>query len=822
MAADTGRLAPLRAHGPWLVDEAGSKVILKGVTYGPFAPNPLGEPWPRVPQLHADLAQIRQLGFNTVRIYEPPTPAVLRACESLGLRLLCGIPWSQHVDFIADRAVRDDAFERVLREAARLRHEPSVVGLLVGNEIEKTLVRWMGPRRAQRFIEDLVEAARQAAPGKLVSYASYPSTEYLVPRNADFAAFNVFLEQRDDFARYLQRLQRIASGRPLVITEFGLDTLVHGEATQHETLLWQRDVCERAAIAGNFWFSYTDEWHRGGKEVTEWSFGIVTADRTPKAIGADLGKEASVSSSVNLPKISVVVCTHNGASTLRACLAALEKQSHPGYEVIVIDDGSTDTTAEIARAFPRVHYERQEHAGLGAARNRGAQLARGEVIAYTDDDCIPDEDWLKHLGRAFEDPRCMAAGGPNLPPAPHTFVEAVVALAPGAPSEVLLNDEEAEHLPGCNLAVRRSGLLAIGGFHEVFTAAGDDVDVCWRLQAHGGKLCFVPSAVVWHHRRSTTRAYLRQQSGYGFAEALLIRHHPKRFAWIGGAQWQGAIYGHPAKFGLVQGQIHFGQYGLAPFQCVYQSPEEAAAWNQCNRLGWWVTALAFLIAGMLSTAFCFAGAVMLAISWLAAWSQAAKARPPSWRHRALLAWMILLQPLVRDAARWRGILRLHARPRGRWQWTWPKWPGDELTRTQVRLRRFRWTGSGRSTRLELLEAILTLAERWRIQKGRVVDPWDLLLISSRGSLFFLRTVTEYHSRNFTVTYLEFSAPALQILRIPRLIRDQRELLSLINDAAKRAHLHRTEGAMPDRPSPACPSDKSPLDSECNSGEISQA
>lgn len=822
VAAHAGQQGQPRARGPWFVDETARKMTLKGVTYGPFAPNARGEPWPEDAQLHADLTHIRQLGFNTVRIYEPPTRAVLRACESAGLRLLCGIPWSQHVDFIAGQTVRKDALGRVRREATRLANEPCVVGLLVGNEIEKTLVRWMGPRRVLRFLEELVETARQAAPEKRVGYATYPSTEYLTPRNADFVAFNVFLEQREDFERYLQRLQILASGRPLVITEFGLDSRTHGEAAQRETLLWQREVCERAGIAGNFWFSYTDEWHRGGEEVTDWSFGLVTTNRIPKAICGSLGKEVSIKPAASLPKISAVVCTRNGAATLRECLAALERQSHPDYEVLLVDDGSTDATAEIAGAFPQVRYERQEHAGLSAARNRGAQLAGGEIIAYTDDDCIPDENWLVHLTRAFEDPCCIAAGGPNLPPAPRTFAEAVVAAAPGAPSEVLLSDDEAEHLPGCNLAIRRSALLAIGGFHEAFTAAGDDVDVCWRLQAHGGKLRFNPSAIVWHHRRATVRAYLRQQSGYGVAEALLIQHHPKRFAWVGGAQWRGAIYGQDRSLGSSIGEIHFGRFGLAPFQCVYQRQEDACAWgHRVAGLGWWIAATLFLVLGLFSKSIALAGAMMVAISCVTAWRQVSRTPPASWRHRALLWWMVLLQPLVRDAARWREILRLRAWPRGKWQWALPRWITQVPMMPPVRLQRFRWIGSENSTRLELLEAIAHGAGKcWRVEKGDTTDRWDLSLISARGSQFYLRTMTEYHGRESTFTFLEASVPALQVLRLTRLLFDIHELQPLIHQAAGQVGLVQDKYQKP--PIDVTDFEKPLLDSPQDACEVSQA
>jgi GT2 family glycosyltransferase len=89
-----------------------------------------------------------------------------------------------------------------------------------------------------------------------------------------------------------------------------------------------------------------------------------------------------------------------------------------------------------------------------------------------------------------------------------------VSLSPGGPVEVLITDDRAEHVPGCNLAVRRTALEEIGGFDPAYTAAGDDVDVCWRLLDGSGRIAFSPAAVVYHHRRDTVRGYLRQQRGW--------------------------------------------------------------------------------------------------------------------------------------------------------------------------------------------------------------------------------------------------------------------------------------------------------------------
>jgi O-antigen biosynthesis protein len=642
------------------------KTFPRGLSYGPFSPNSRSEPFPDDAQLVADLAHIQRLGFDTVRIYHPPTEAFLKEAVRLGLQLIVGIAWTDHVDFMRSASLKLEILQTVRAETTRLQDHPCVIAFLVGNEIEKTLVRWMGPRQVQRFLEKLIEAGRACAPGKLFSYATYPSTEYLIPRNADFLAVNVYLEQRADFAAYLQRLQHLAGNKPLLISEFGLDTAAQGESAQADTFAWFEKECRRAAIAGTVWFSYTDEWFRGGEVVTRWKFGIVDGHRAEKQ-SAQCSVRSTPTSTVHTlttahsPQISVIICTYNGTATLRPCLESLQRLRHTSFEVLLIDDGSTEDIASIAADFPAVRYIRQEHAGLSAARNLGMREACGEILAYTDDDCLADEDWLGHIAAGFDDPQWMACGGPNIPPAPRNEAESIVAAAPGAPAHVMLNDAEAEHLPGCNLTIRKAALEAIGGFREAYRTAGDDVDVCWRLREAGGRLRFMPGAMVWHHRRRSFSAYLRQQRGYGHAEALLMKDHPQHFGPIGGARWRGAIYGDatPAQ-DLAEGSIFHGPLGLGLFQGIYQQSKRChldwlsgmlwiALAGIALLLGWEWLALAFFILSI-SAAVCLRRSLPL---------------PPhqlSWLGQMQLLALCWLHPIVREGARLRGMITLGARP----------------------------------------------------------------------------------------------------------------------------------------------------------------
>ena len=176
-------------------------------------------------------------------------------------------------------------------------------------------------------------------------------------------------------------------------------------------------------------------------------------------------------------------------------MESLRHVRYPNYEVIVVDDGSTDRTKEIAERYPDYRIISHENRGLSVARNEGILAANGEIVAFTDSDCAVDPDWLTFLVHRLLSESFAAVGGPNLPPPEGNWVEEVVARSPGGPTHVLLSDWEAEHIPGCNMAFWRKHLIEVGLFDPVYRAAGDDVDICWRLQNAGHKIGFSAAAL---------------------------------------------------------------------------------------------------------------------------------------------------------------------------------------------------------------------------------------------------------------------------------------------------------------------------------------
>ena len=152
-----------------------------------------------------------------------------------------------------------------------------------------------------------------------------------------------------------------------------------------------------------------------------------------------------------------MVASYNGARTLQSCLESLQRLNYPDYEVILVDDGSTDRTPEIAKLFPQVRHLRQTNQGLSAARNAGIRAAGGEIVAFTDDDCRADEDWLYYLVGDLLRGEFVGIGGPNFLPPEDSCVAAAVVVSPGGPAHVMLTDREAEHIPGL-----QHGFLQVG------------------------------------------------------------------------------------------------------------------------------------------------------------------------------------------------------------------------------------------------------------------------------------------------------------------------------------------------------------------------
>jgi glycosyltransferase involved in cell wall biosynthesis len=551
------------------------KFYIRGVTYGTFRPREDGYLFPDREVVRRDFALMARHGFNCVRVYTVPPLYLLDLASEFHLKVMVGLPWEQHIAFLDDKAQPSGILKRIAENVTACAKHNAIFCYVIGNEIPASIVRWYGKKRIENFLRQAYDTVKAIEPDALVTYVNYPTTEYLDLSYFDFDCFNVYLETPEKLSAYISRLHNLTTDRPLVLAEIGLDSRRNGELVQADTLTWQIRTIFAKGCAGMFVFSWTDEWWRGGSDILDWDFGLTDRDRHPKpALYAAQKAMNSIPVAVteDFPFISVVVCSYNGSRTIRDCMEGLQKLQYPYFEVIVVNDGSTDNFAEIVREYP-VKLISTHNAGLSSARNTGMQHARGEIIAYIDDDAYPDPHWLHYLGYAFRTTTHACIGGPNILPPEDGPIATCVANAPGGPVHVLTSDEIAEHVPGCNLSIRKDVLIRIGGFDPVYRSAGDDVDICWRVQQAGHTIGFHPAALVWHHRRNSLKAYWKQQQGYGKAEALLELKWPEKYNGFGHLSWHGRIYGNgttlPIK--LKKDKIFHGTWGSALFQSVYQT-----------------------------------------------------------------------------------------------------------------------------------------------------------------------------------------------------------------------------------------------------------
>jgi len=719
-----------RAKGKFLF-AGDEKIYVRGVTYGAFRPDTVGREYQDLETIERDFIQMASNGINSVRIpHTMPPRSLLDIAYRHRLRVMVGLSAEQYVGYLIDRNKKDapDIEELVRARVRPCAGHPALLCYAIGNEIQAPVVRWLGRRRVERYLKQIYQAVKQEDPDGLVTYVNYPTTEYLQLTFLDLVCFNVYLESRHELKAYLGRLQNIADDRPLIMSEVGLDGRRNGEVEQARVLEWQVRSSFEAGCAGVFIFSWTDEWFRAGADVDDWEFGLTDRQREPKPALAAVCRAfdtAPCLADSATPRMSVIVCSYNGGQTIRECCEGIRRLEYPNLEVIVVDDGSTDATAAIAREYGFIVI-RTENRGLSSARNTGLAAATGEIVAYIDDDAHPDPHWLSYLAATFSTTSHVGVGGPNITPFDDGLIAQCVANSPGNPTHVLLTDDEADHLPGCNMAFRKAALEAIGGFDPHFRVAGDDVDVCWRLRARGGTLGFSASAMVWHHRRGSVRAYLKQQRGYGRAECFLARKWPERHNTAGHRRRKGRMYGAGLARALpiLPPMIYQGVWGNAPFQSLYEQtpptllslplmPEWYAIVSMLfglSALGLiWKPLLLVLPLSLLSVGALVVQAIMSARR--ARFPTEPRSRLERWKWTGLTACLHLLQPLARLWG------RLTATPRS---WSLREWV---LPRTRSWSA---WTESWKAPeeRLQSLESTLR-AQREPVTRGNEFDSWDL-------------------------------------------------------------------------------------------------
>jgi glycosyltransferase involved in cell wall biosynthesis len=233
------------------------------------------------------------------------------------------------------------------------------------------------------------------------------------------------------------------------------------------------------------------------------------------------------------PTVSIVVPVLDGASTVGACLTSILRADYPAdrREVIVVDNGSSDDTLRVVRKFP-VRLAHEARRGPAAARNRGITLATGEIVAFTDADCVVSVQWLRELVRGFESGASTGVAGEILPFPPSTAAERHAARIRHLSPERYLRRHAFPFAVSANLSFRRAVFDQVGGFDVDSPRGGESTDFCTRFsRATGMRLHFARAAVVFHRHRQTAWALFRQHQGYGRGHAYLYIKYGAEMPW---------------------------------------------------------------------------------------------------------------------------------------------------------------------------------------------------------------------------------------------------------------------------------------------------
>lgn len=230
-----------------------------------------------------------------------------------------------------------------------------------------------------------------------------------------------------------------------------------------------------------------------------------------------------------LPKVSIIVSVYNGQETIGKCLNSVLALDYPDFEVIVMDDASTDKTKYVLKYFveknasSRIHIEvfgLVKNVGQAKCRNEAVECVKGDYIAFVDADVIVDKNWLKEL---MSSPFLAGVGGKQLCPKDATPFQRILFKFIAKFGEYQGEEfKSVQHLPSCNVIYHKQLFQALGGFKDL--RYGEDVDFNYRLTREW-KLMYNPKAICYHYPPKTLKAFLKKMYHYGKAQGMLVRKY---------------------------------------------------------------------------------------------------------------------------------------------------------------------------------------------------------------------------------------------------------------------------------------------------------
>lgn len=227
--------------------------------------------------------------------------------------------------------------------------------------------------------------------------------------------------------------------------------------------------------------------------------------------------------------VSIIIPTFNGASRIGKCLDALLNQTAgQKAEILVVNDGSTDNTAEVVGPYCDVRLITQVNAGPAAARNRGALEARGTIILFTDDDCVPTADWLASMIEPFGDANVVGVKGVYR--SHQRMIAARFVQIEYEDKYRFMSDcAHIDFIDTYSAGFRRDRFLELDGYDTSFpVACAEDIELSYRMSARGWTMRFVPGAVVYHTHPDTLWKYLKKKYKFAFWRMLALRKNPNK------------------------------------------------------------------------------------------------------------------------------------------------------------------------------------------------------------------------------------------------------------------------------------------------------
>ncbi|HJU28559.1 MAG TPA: glycosyltransferase family A protein, partial [Candidatus Binataceae bacterium] len=317
--------------------------------------------------------QLREGHTSGLILSENDAECLLDLAAQAGLRAMVEI--KARPEEIFCRGGHGDFADRVGEMVKAIRGRSALIGYLIDCPIDAAALRCHGIDRLGKRLRRLIHAVRRADDSHIVALRHRPSAAGLISLDEDMVYAAMPPLSPAELKPYVIRLHNLAEARPLVL-EFA------GGAGQDELVACAFGLGAAGVVAPATQPSVSSSSLDIRMLRAEELLPFVTLN------GSCPPKPAA------LPMVSVVICAYNAERTMRQCLESLRRLDYPSYEVIIVDDGSRDRTAEIATDFPEFRLIRQPNKGLSVARNVGLYAARGEIVAYTDSDCVVDPDWL--------------------------------------------------------------------------------------------------------------------------------------------------------------------------------------------------------------------------------------------------------------------------------------------------------------------------------------------------------------------------------------------------------------------------------------------